>query len=232
MIKFHPDQNILIEYASGALDTAVAIGVKTHISFCPKCRNEVNRLRQLGGAYLEEQKAPESSDIHDEKANFASLMEKIKLHESAVGRHIEPVQESAQHSGDYHVEHLPKIVQKLIHSQVGVDWKSVSPSLKQARLKTGQSKYEVCLHKIRKGGAVAKHDHKGLEVTVVLEGAFSDEKGTYRKGDFVLREPGELHRPTATRDQDCLCLSMVSAPVKLSGLLGTVLNPFLRISPS
>jgi len=172
-----------------------------------------------------------SQDSYDEKASFESLMAKIRAKENAVAQENEETI-AADPARVYQIDHLPKVVQKLVNGQQKINWKSLSPSLKQARLKTGQAKFEVCLHKIRKGGAVAKHDHKGLEVTIVLDGAFSDEKGTYRKGDFLLREPGESHRPTATRDQDCLCLSMISAPVKLSGLMGKIINPFLRISPS
>ena len=33
-------------------------------------------------------------------------------------------------------------------------------------------------------GKVPAHDHKGLEVTVVLQGSFSDGDGIYREGDF------------------------------------------------
>ena len=106
-----------------------------------------------------------------------------------------------------------------------------SPSLREAKLETGQNKSEVSLYKIRRGGSAAEHNHKGREVTLVLEGAFSDSEGTYNVGDYVVREAGEIHRPIATQDKDCLCLSVLDAPLKLTGMMGALVNPFLSFQP-
>ena len=43
----------------------------------------------------------------------------------------------------------------------------------------------MALHKICAGGKTPKHDHEGLEYTVVLKGSFSDENAVYREGDFL-----------------------------------------------
>ena len=53
----------------------------------------------------------------------------------------------------------------------------------------------------------------------------------YHEGDFLVRQPGDVHRPSATLDQACICLSVLSAPIKLTGLK-RVLNPFMRFNPS
>ena len=88
------------------------------------------------------------------------------------------------------------------------------------------------MQRICAGGTTPEHDHRGTEMTVVLEGSFSDEKGIYREGDFLLKEPGDVHQPVSARNQDCLCLSVQEAPVKLTGLWGKVLNPFIRLHPA
>ena len=46
-----------------------------------------------------------------------------------------------------------------------------------------------------------------------------------------MREPGDVHRPSATQDQACICLSVLSAPIKLTGIK-QVLNPFMQFNPS
>lgn len=227
MIKFHPDENILTEYAAGNLDPAVAIAVKTHIALCPKCRNTVAELKQVGAMFFEQPAAHTKSAL-DEAASFLALMARIKN----MGTEDSDGSELRQEEPKLRYPQLPAVVNKLLSKQGKLKWQFISTSLKQANLVTGQDNYEVCLHKIRRGGKVAEHDHRGREVTVVLDGAFSDESGTYRKGDFLIREPGDTHRPTATQDQDCLCLSVVEAPVKLTGIIGKIINPFLRISPA
>ena len=40
------------------------------------------------------------------------------------------------------------------------------------------------------------------------------------------------HRPVADEDEDCLCLIVTDAPLRLTGWLGRLLNPFIRIYPA
>ncbi len=223
MIHFHPDDNILAEYSAGSLSTALAISVKSHLYMCSKCRERVSQLNLVGSALVMNANI-EDEDKNYHKQTFSALMERIRSTPNDTFPH-----ERDQANSD---PSLPPIIQSLIPERNQIKWHRVSPSLKQANLNTGQSKYEVCLHKISKGGKVAHHDHRGMEATLVLKGAFSDENGTYKAGDFILRYPGEKHRPCATQNQDCLCLSVTEAPVKLTGFLGTVLNPFLSFNPA
>ena len=95
----------------------------------------------------------------------------------------------------------------------------------------GEKDYEVALHRIDAGGKAPEHDHRGREITVVLTGSFSDEDGVYQPGDFLVREPGDTHRPFAARNEDCICLSVLEAPIKLTGIK-RILNPFLSFTPS
>lgn len=130
------------------------------------------------------------------------------------------------------LDSIPPIVKKLLPVNRKIDWKKVSPHLEESQLKTNQDKYKVCLHKIKRGGRVVEHDHHGLEITVVLSGCFSDENGSYNAGDFIAYDAGQTHRPMASQDQDCVCLSLTAAPIKITGLLGKVVNPFLSFKPA
>jgi len=231
VIRFHPDENMLLEYSAGTLDPALAIAVKAHLSMCTKCQASVKAYTDIGAQVFD---TAERHDAYkqDEKESFKALMQHIRASEKS-GIHVEQAKiDSPPKHKRKTADPLPEIVQRLLPSKKRLKWRRVSPSLKQANLSSGQDKYEVCLHKIRKGGKVAEHDHNGREATVVLRGAFSDENGTYKRGDFLLKEPGDTHRPTATQDQDCLCLSVCEAPVKLTGLLGKIINPFLPFHPN
>ena len=125
---------------------------------------------------------------------------------------------------------LPKYLHKFLNHQE-LEWRSLSSTLSVAAISVGEADYELALHRIDAGGKAPVHDHKGTELTVVLKGSFSDEDGIYREGDFLMREPGDIHRPSATQDQACICLSVLSAPIKLTGIK-QVLNPFMRFNPS
>jgi len=127
---------------------------------------------------------------------------------------------------------LPRALRSLVPTGVEeLDWKRISASLRASRLGFGDPQREVALHHIRAGGKVLAHGHAGSEITVVLQGSFSDQDGRYAQGDFLVRGPGDEHRPVAAADSDCLCLAVLDAPIRLGGLLGRLANPFLRIHP-
>ncbi|MEO0444023.1 MAG: ChrR family anti-sigma-E factor [Pseudomonadota bacterium] len=217
MIHHHPDTNILAEYAAGTLDTAQAIAVRAHLHYCKKCAKIVQEMEQVGGAMLEElspQDMPEDS--------FATLMAAIDNNEPHVSSTVPAIQ---THSD------LPKIINQLMGGE-NLRWRKVNKSLKTASLTLGQKNYEVSLQRICAGGTTPEHDHQGTEMTVVLEGSFSDENGIYREGDFLLKQPGDIHQPVSAQHQDCLCLSVQEAPVKLTGLWGKFINPFIRLHPA
>lgn len=226
MANFHPSDNILLEFSAGTLDWAVSICVSAHLQFCPNCKNKVMRFNAIGGAVVEKV-APQTVS----ESSFSSLMARInKASDCSTAKHC--TGHAQDHSSlDERTRALPNVVQKLIPKDKPLKWKFISSDLHCAQLETGQDKYEVSFHKIKRGGKVVEHDHRGLEVTLVLEGSFSDDKGNYVPGDFIEKAPGDIHRPMAAQDQDCLCLSVVEAPVKVTGFIGKLINPFLSISP-
>lgn len=231
MIKYHPDDNLLTEYASGSLAWAVSLSVCAHLQFCPHCRKRVETLNKLGGAILTTSVAEKI-----EPETFTQLMERIRQQKNDSNESEQAEFASARHQELYHsdpmLNRLPKIIAKLLPANGKLKWQRVSASLRRAHLVAGQDKYEVAFQKISSGGTVVEHGHRGMEVTLVLHGSFSDEDGVYNEGDFLVRNPGEVHRPTATQNQDCLCLSVSEAPVEVTGLLGKIINPFLSFKPA
>lgn len=244
MTNFHPSDNDLIEFSAGNSDWAVSICVSAHLHYCPTCKDKVSNYNKLGGEVFNQ---TPGSDVSS--CSFDSVMAKIKQTSSSeslaadaheipqrqkqsapvVTRQID--QERIKKHGKQ-AETLPYVIQKLLPKEKPIKWSRLSPSLKAARLTTNQDKYEVSFHRIKRGGRVAEHDHRGREITLVLEGCFSDADGTYFPGDFLVREPGNIHKPIATQDHECLCLSVVEAPVKLTGFVGKLLNPFLSFKPA
>ena len=227
MILHHPDDNLLTEYASGSAATAVGIVICAHLQACPQCRQRVEQLNKLGAAILKQSVA---EPVQQE--TFDQLMARIRNQSTSTGKISKVVDSSPTTINDPMLKRLPKVIAKLLPRDGRVKWQSAGGSLKTARLKTGQQDYEVCFQKISSGGKVFEHGHRGMEITLVLQGSFSDEDGIYSEGDFLVRTPGEVHRPTATQNEDCLCISVVEAPVKITGLFGKLVNPFLPFRPA
>ena len=87
--------------------------------------------------------------------------------------------------------------------------------------------YTFKLHHLLSDKAPA-HTHRGSETTIVLQGAFADQKGVFNQWDFVVLTDQDEHKPVAVGSEDCITLSVLSAPIKLTGTLTRMLNPFIR----
>jgi putative transcriptional regulator len=85
----------------------------------------------------------------------------------------------------------------------------------------------VVLQKLTAGGKAPAHTHRGEETTIVLQGAFCDLKGVFNQWDFVVLNQEDTHKPVALEGDDCITLSVLSAPVKLTGTFTRLLNPFI-----
>jgi putative transcriptional regulator len=213
--QFHPDETMLLEFSAGTLATAPSICVSAHLHFCSKCRTQLLRLDQVGAQLMSEAKPLEMKEDA-----FDTLM--ANLHSS---KKISAKVDSKRTGYPFSVSKLMK------NNLVSQTWKRLSASVDVARFETGQNEFEVALHKICAGGKTPKHDHHGLEYTVVLKGSFSDENAVYREGDFLVREPGDVHQPMGAQNGECICLSALSAPIKLTNPFGFLMKPWLRINP-
>ena len=72
-----------------------------------------------------------------------------------------------------------------------------------------------------------KHTHIGSEITVVLEGQFSDKDGTYKSGEFMVKDSSVEHQPLAGIE-GCICLAITDAPLKFTGTFGPIINWWIK----
>ena len=223
IVNHHPDAAMLVEFSAGTLDTATSICVSAHLHFCGKCRSELLRLDQVGSQLMSE---TEPFTVGEQLLD--TVMEKI----DAEADYTAPIKEASKSQPNNVDEYFPLAVNKLIENTGDAfSWRHMSASVDVARVKTGQSDYEVALHKICAGGKTPRHGHGGKEFTVVLKGSFSDESSVYSEGDFILREPGDEHQPMGAQNGECICLSALASPIKLSNPFGFLMKPWLRINP-
>ena len=224
MIKHHPSTALLTEYTVGSLSVAPAVSITTHLKYCQQCRDSVGSLKQLGGALLcEAEPAQISNNL------LSRTLDRLDADENEMAL-AEGASEVQEFELSDELKGIPEYLNQFLPRN-GLNWRKLSSSVTVAPISVGETRYELALHKICAGGQTPVHDHNGVEYTVVLKGSFSDEDGMYNEGDFLTREPGDIHRPFATQHEDCICLSVLEAPIRLKGL-GRVLNPFMRFQPS
>jgi putative transcriptional regulator len=219
----HLSDELLLDHAAGSLPEPVALLVATHLALCPSCRNQEAKLEAVGGAMLDDIE-PEPMDGGGLDALFARIEAGAgapQEGEAEAAAAIKPVSSDTTPT-------LPRPLRDYVGGEVdALAWRRRG-KLSEARLMPGARGGTVKLLRIPAGAMMPAHTHRGTELTLVLEGGFSDEHGHYLRGDVAIADDEVTHRPRADDDGDCLCLAVTEAPVRLAGPVARLLNPFLR----
>ena len=100
--------------------------------------------------------------------------------------------------------------------------------VKQAILSTDKAATARLLY-IPGGQSVPDHGHRGMELTLVLQGAFRDETDRFGPGDVEIASEDVEHTPVAENGEACICLAATDAPLRFRSLIPRLAQPFLRI---
>ena len=214
MPAHHPGPELLMDYASGALPEPVALLVATHASLCRDCQAEIARLEAVGGTLLSELDAAPLSEDALERAR--ARLERPHEAEAAPAERCTDAR-------------LPKPLRAYLSGELDrLAWKRRG-SVAELDLLPGFPGFQTRLLHIRAGSAIPQHTHEGSEYTLLLTGGFSDAGGHYLRGDVAVADPSVDHRPVADEGEDCLCLAVTDAPLRLSGRFSRYLNFLVRM---
>lgn len=213
-LQNHLPDNVLLAYSAGTLPEAFGLVVACHVSLCDDCRAASESFDALGGSILEKLGEAELS-----AESFAQTLALID------GADISVNQSSARQRNSV----FPKPLQDYAgEGPEAVQWQSIGGGVKQAILPCAGEATARLLH-IAAGTAVPDHGHGGLEMTLVLKGAFTDEFGRFGRGDIEVRDDDHTHTPVAEVGEDCICLAATDAPLRFRGLLPRLVQPFIKI---
>jgi len=211
MICYHPENELLFDYASGSLEEEPSLVVAAHLAFCDLCREELRSMENLGGVLL--------ADSGDEQMSPNAL-------EAVISR----LDSSPDASSDLQLTPsdpiLPGPIARYVGSGLdGLRWRRVGLSVKEAVIPTANTKFRTSLLRIQPGTAIPNHTHVGSEYTLVLKGGILDDDRHYRRGDLMFEGEHDEHRPKAAEDEECICLVVLDAPLRFTGFFARLLNP-------
>lgn len=212
-IRHHLSDQLLTGYAAGQLPEAFNLVVATHLSLCDECRARAGSFDAVGGALLEE-------------------AEEIALGEDALARTLDRIDALPQATRAEPLRAkgvFPAPLAEYVGGDLSsVRWRRVGGGVKQAILPTGKDATARLLF-IPAGTAVPDHGHRGMELTLVLQGAFADENDKFGRGDVEIADEDMEHTPVALAGQDCICLAATDAPLRFRGWIPRLAQPLLRI---
>jgi putative transcriptional regulator len=218
MITHHPPEELLLGYASGALPEPIALAVASHAAICPETAREIRRLEGLGGALLD--------GIAPVEMKSGALDRALALLDSAEAQNAppKPIATAATRAL------LPAPVWPYIKGDLAnLAWRRRSADIDTAELIADSGKRSAFLLRVKAGRPVPRHTHRGLELTLVLAGAYCDAANCFERGDIQIADPTIDHQPIAAAGEECICLVALEAPIWFTGPVGRLANPFVKL---
>lgn len=203
--KYHPTEALLAAYAAGNLPEALSVVVATHLSFCDECRANVAAHEAIGGFLLDS-----TDPIELSSGSLEAAIEKIK----------------AKTQMDHPLGEVPLPLSRYVGHRYGdLKWRGIGGGVSQILLDTKGSE-SVRMLRIPGGMELPDHGHRGLELTLVLKGAFYDGDDRFGPGDIEVADDEVEHTPIAEEGQDCICLAAQEGQLKFKSLLPRIAQIF------
>ena len=197
---------LLAAYCAGTLTPVMQALVGSHLELCRDNHGFVDALDGLQGTQLMQ---AEPQPATDRTAQLAAIFAAAPL----------PAAPRTEAPNIWPVS-LQKILNKDLNAIV---WRRLLPGIRQYRL-SHEIQGEAVLYWIKAGRKMPFHTHDGSEVTLVLQGAFSDANGRYGRGDVAIADSEINHQPVVDKDGDCICFAVTDAPLRLTGPVGRILD--------
>lgn len=212
----HPDEGLVMDYATGAACEAGSLILASHMTLCPRCRSLAETCDVVGGSLL--------AEIEPEPVSKRCLLAVL----AGIGDRRGAAPDPARPRPPADIV-LPAPLRNHLGTDLnGVAWRRVMPGIEEAHVPTCGGRFKGRLMRIAAGVAVPRHTHDGVEMTLVLAGGFSDEHGRYVRGDLSVSGPEIDHAPVVDADGECVCFVATDGPMKLTGPVARLFSRFIR----
>jgi putative transcriptional regulator len=236
MIKHHPKFELIQSFVNGDLPASLSAAITIHANICTSCQSKITQLTE----HVAEASFEQGIDQHISTGNLAENNVKKEC-VSDVDQSLDEVNDfdfddmiatitqcadidEIQPSIEKTVEFknkiyaLPKVLNNIEFSRTAQIGK-----LARTRLMLDEDEIHTNLLHIEPGGSVPEHTHKGFELTLLLEGSFSDDNGEYVKGDFIMLDGSHKHHPVS--NEGCLCYTVANDALHFTQGINKLLNP-------
>ncbi len=213
-ISHHPPEALLADFAAGRLEEAYHLVVGAHVAECARCARFVRAIEQLAGLALEDaDPVPMASNA------FERVLSRI--HNAPERGALTTSTKSFGKERD--------VPPALRNYRIGKP-RRVAPGLSMRPIElSGSGKARAFLLRSAPGTRMLEHTHTGTELTLVLEGSFSHEGGRFAPGDLDYGDDEIDHRPIVGDEGPCVCLVAMTGELRMNGLLGRLIGPFVRL---
>lgn len=208
-IKHHPDDSTLMSYAAGSLPEALSAVVAAHLELCPHCAKELRAMELIGAAIFENLEpsaiSPDSRAAFCDSKNLGKSQSSRRSDTPARGGVLATII-----GGDLSDVRWKRLGLGIWHFPI-----PLSPGCEG----------DLRLLKVAAGQVMPAHGHGGTELSLLLQGAYSDELGAYRTGDLSDLGDDVEHSPVSDPDEGCICLIASDRRARFKDFLPRLLQP-------
>ncbi len=206
MVRHHPDSETLMAYASGNLAEGFSLVVAVHLAACVACRDAAYQFDAVGGVLLDD--LPPAALATD---SFARTMSRI----GEQAPDTAPAKRAAFNPTKWW-EWPP--LDSYLGSRAPRFWRPLGLGIGYSPIKRrGTSGASSILLRIAPGAALLDHGHAGMEMSIVLEGGYTDAQSRFGVGDFSTNDTEVRHKPVADSDEYCVTLVGLGGPLQFGG---------------
>ena len=214
----HPDDSTLVAYSAGALSQALAVVASAHLEHCAHCRRRMREADRIGGALVGLQQPAELA---------AGARDAMLALIEGTPREPAPLP-SAEPFPAPDPDRLPAALHPWFgDSKRALRWRRVAPGVQRIRA-DGVAGGQLFLLRIAPGSRLPLHSHAGSELTMILDGAYTDMLGHFGPGVVADLDENVNHQPVTTEGVPCVCVAALDAPLRFSGWLARSLQPLIR----
>ncbi|ANM10273.1 MULTISPECIES: ChrR family anti-sigma-E factor [Rhizobium] len=192
---------LMAHYVAGSLPEPAHVLVRSHLEMKPDNRSLVDSLELLAGEALESASGTAIADRDRRLQAIFSSAAPVAAPRAAARPENALFPQALRDLVGFEAENVP--------------WRRRLPGFKDYCLEMDGC--EVSLMWIRPGRALPAHTHKGMELILILDGAFNDERGRFGPGDISIADETVDHRPVAEKDRPCIAFAVSDGPVRLTG---------------
>jgi len=209
-ITHHLDDSTLMTCAAGSQPEALAAVILSHLSFCPRCRAEVKTHSLIGEVLFD--------GLRPEPVSREAPVIALRAGEADAA----PAADTSD---------LPAPLKAALAGDVdAIRWRRLAPGVWHAPLAlSAGATGDLRLYKLAPGVTLPEHGHGGTELTLVIDGSYTDAFGTYRRGDISDLGDDTEHRPVADPEHGCICVVGTDRRMRFKGFLARLLQPFTRL---
>ncbi len=213
----HASDALLLSYAAGALPSGLALAVATHTDMCADCAHRAAVAEEIGGSLLDR---TEPAALCPDA--LARTLDRIEAPATTLAPRL--------HDVPPHLAGLPGPLRAAVDALPDARWRRLAPGIRQIDLMPGaRGGGSSRLFRISPGTTLPHHGHAGIELTLILQGSFTDEIGRFQVGDLAELEDDVVHQPIVDSPEDCICLIATEAPLRFSSLMGRLMQPLFGL---